>query len=249
MEEKVFVVSVVRDRAMYARCLSDNPHCRDTVLCPVYNQPENQGIPFRYNQFLSTFQKEGWLVFCHEDWMPLEDLKPCLQGLDRQFLYGPIGAYMETCPHADFIHLCGDILQCRKDGSRTKHIRGTWTDGQADCFDCQCIIVHSSLLRGQSLRFDEHLSFDLYAEDFCAAAWQKGVPSRILPLRCRHYSGGNVGPRYWEGLDYLRAKYQACPKRFPSPVLRRNSFGGAQDKPLFNYRRTPWARLRYLVKR
>ncbi len=247
---KAYLVSVFRDEEMYRRCIAENPCCEGFTLVPLDNRQENLGIPVRYNGFLDSLEGEGWVVFCHEDWMPLEPLLPRLEGLDPNCLYGPVGARMEVCPHADFIHLSGTIEQCRKDGSRLKRVRGTWKDAEADTFDCQCVIVHSSLLARYGLRFDPELSFDLYAEDFCAGAWWKhGIPSRILPLRCRHYSGGVLTPRFFRGLDYLREKYRSCPKRFPTPVGRRNSFGGDLQRPIYNYRRSPWARLRYLIRK
>ena len=246
-EEKVYLVTVVRDYAMYRKCIAENPCCEGLTLVPLDNRQENLGIPLRYNRFIGSMEGEGWVVFCHEDWMPLEPLR--LSVLDRNALYGPVGALMEVCPHADFIHITGCIEQCRKDGSRCKRVRGTWPDDRTDTFDCQCVIVHSSLLREKGLRFDEALDFDLYAEDFCAAAWCKGVPSRIVPIRCRHYSGGVLSERFFKGLDYLRDKYRNCPKRFPTPVERRNSFGGDQQKPVYNFRRSPWARLRYLLRK
>lgn len=247
-EGKAYLVTVVRDNEMYRRCIAENPCCEGFTLVPLDNRQENLGIPLRYNQFIGSMEEAGWVVFCHEDWMPLEPLLPRLEGLDKRCLYGPVGARMESCQHSDFIHITGRIEQCRKDGSHRRKVRGTWKDGSTDTFDCQCVIVHSSLLG--ELSFDPELSFDLYAEDFCAEAWWKhAVPSCILPLRCRHYSGGVLSERFWKGLEYLRNKYRDCPKRFPTPVGRRNSFGGDQQKPLYNYRRSPWARLRYLIRK
>lgn len=249
MSEPIYIVSVMRDVAMYNQCIAQNPCCADCALIPLDNRKENRPIPQRYNHFIDSLSGDGWVVFCHEDWMPLEPLAPRLEGLDKGCLYGPIGAILEVCPHADFIHITGSIQQCRKDGSRLRRNRGTWKEPVADTFDCQCVMVHSSLLREKGLRFDEALPFDLYAEDFCAAAWLKGVPSRILPIRCRHYSGGTLSERFWRGLEYLREKYRSCEKRFPTAVHRRNTFGGDQQKPIYNYRLSPWARLRYLIKK
>jgi len=247
--EKAYIVSVVRDDTMYRRCIGENPCCDGLEKVVMDNRSENLGIPQRYNQFIDSLAEDGWVVFCHEDWMPLEPLLPRLEPLDRNCLWGPVGAKMECCPNADFIHISGCIQQCRKNGRGLHWNRGTWKGDETDTFDCQCVIVHSRLLREEVLRFDEKLPFDLYAEDFCASAWLKGFPSRIVPLVCRHYSGGCVTPRFFQGLDYLRDKYRDCPKRFPSPVGRRNSFGGIQHKPIYNYRRTPQARFRYLCKR
>jgi len=247
MSEKIYMVSVVRDLAMYNKCIGENPCCAGVEKVMLDNRTENLGISERYNRFIDTFTDDGWVVFCHEDWMLLEPLN--LDNLDKNCLWGPIGAKMEVCEHTDFIHVSGSIQQRKKDGSWHRDNRGTWKGGDTDTFDCQCVIVHSSLLREKALRFDTQLTFDLYVEDFCAAAWQKGIPSLIAPIRCRHYSGGTIGERFWKSLAYLREKYSDCPKRFPTPVGRRNSFGGDQSKPILNYRRTPWARLRYLRKK
>lgn len=249
MSEKVYMVSVVRDYEMYGKCILNNPCCRSLTVVTLDNREENLGIPLRYNRFIDSLEEDGWVIFCHEDWMPLMDLRPYLAGLDKGCLYGPVGAVMEVCEHADFIHIAGHIQQRLKDGSWHRDVRGTWKGSEADTFDCQCIIVHSSLLKEKGLRFDQNLSFDLYAEDFCAAAWLKGVPSRILQVKCRHYSGGTVGGRFFSSLEYLKEKYRDCPKRFPSPVHRRISFGGDLSKPLYNYRRSPNAYLRYLIKK
>ena len=202
----------------------------------------------RYNRFIDSLEEEAWIIFCHEDWQLRQDIRPLLEQADRHTLWGPVGAYMEVCPHADFIHLCGTIRQT-KHGRWAKTVRGTWKDNSVHTFDCQCLIVHSSLLREKGLRFDERLSFDLYAEDFCAAAFLAGVPSRILPLACTHHSGGTLTQRYWDGLQYLRDKYKDVPLRFPSIVGRRNSFGGDQSKPIYNYRRQVPARIRYRLKK
>ena len=249
MSEKIYMVSVVRDFKMYRKCILDNPHCRSLTIVTLDNREENLGIPVLYNRFIDSLEEDGWVVFCHEDWMPLEDITPYFAGLDRNCLYGPVGAKMEECANADFIHTSGHIQQRRKDGSWHKDVRGTWKGGEADTFDCQCVIVHSCLLREKGLRFDQGLSFDMYAEDFCASAFLKGVLSRILPVKCRHYSGGTVGQRFLDSVEYMKEKYRDCPKRFPSTVYRRISFGGDQSKPIYNYRRSPSARLRYLIKK
>ena len=249
MSEKIYLVSVVRDYAMYQKCIVDNPCCQFLSVVTLDNSKENLPIPVQYNRFTDSLEEDGWVIFCHEDWMLLQDIRPLLSGLDRSCIYGPVGAVMEVCENADFIHISGHIQQRRKDGSWHKDVRGTWKGPEADTFDCQCVIVHSALLKEKELRFDPKLTFDMYAEDFCASAYLKGIPSRILPVKCRHYSGGTVGDRFFASLEYLRGKYKDCPKRFPSPVHRRISFGGDQSKPIYNYRRSPNGWLRYLLKK
>ena len=209
---KVCVISVVRDWAMYARCLKDNALLSGVELCPIDNREQNEAIPVRYNQFLDArpSDEDVWYVFCHEDFQPLEPLAPLLADCDREVLWGPIGA--ATRVRLGVYHqwrLLGEVEECRKDGSNVRRVgeavpRGT----PVETFDCQCLIVHASLVRRLGLRFDEVLSFDLYVEEFCMAAHEKGsVVSRILPLKCRHWSGGSVQPRYYEQEAHVNAKY------------------------------------------
>lgn len=81
------------------------------------------------------------------------------------------------------------------------------------------IIVHSSLIKKYDLRFDETLSFDLYVEDFCIQAREKyGIVSKILPLKCQHYSYGNVSKRFYELLKYMRKKYKKSNRIYYSTV-------------------------------
>ena len=73
-----------------------------------------------------------------------------------------------------------------------------------------CIVVHSALVKQYGLRFDTNLSFDLYAEDFCAAAsLRHGVKTRILPFKCKHWSQGQIAHRFHEQRNYLYHKYPA----------------------------------------
>lgn len=184
MPVNVKVVSVVRDYEMYARCLSGNPCCRELTQVPLDNRTKNLPVPVLYNRFLDTCTEDCWIVFCHEDWQPVCDLRPVLEPLDKDCLYGPIGIYLETCDRADFLYIRGFVAQFRKDGRHHKTIHGVLADGPVDTFDCQCLMVHSSLVRRYGLRFDERLAFDLYVEDFCAAARERfDIESRSSPSR------------------------------------------------------------------
>ena len=52
-----------------------------------------------------------------------------------------------------------------------------------DTVDCQCLIVHSDLIKKYHLRFDEHLQFHFYAEEFCIMASEKyNIPSYALSI-------------------------------------------------------------------
>lgn len=208
---KVVVVSVVRDFSMYDKCIRENPYCSGCELHPVDNRSENEGIPHGYNGFLRSrpSYEDAWYVFCHEDWQPKENLVDRITRLGRDSLWGVIGA--STRVKWGFWHqwsLVGTVFQCNKDGSALREIGQRVPVGSVvDTFDCQCLIVHSSQVRAHRLSFDEHLTFDLYAEDLCMEAIRKGVPSRIVPIEACHWSGGSVQPRYFAQERYVNAKY------------------------------------------
>lgn len=207
----IVIISVVRDFAMYEKCICTNPYCCGCEFAPIDNREKNAGIPAGYNSFLTSrpANEDAWYVFCHEDWQPLENLGERLVDLDRESLWGGIGA--STRVRWGIYHqwqLVGTVEECRKDGSNRRMIgRAVSMGTPVETFDCQCLIVHSSLIQRNALRFDEHLTFDLYVEDFCMAAKEKGIASRILPLSACHWSGGSVQPRYYEQERYVNEKY------------------------------------------
>ena len=209
---KTVVISAVRDFDMHARCVKDNPFCRGCEIVAIDNRESNDGIGVCYNRFLDSRpqDEDAWYVFCHEDFEPKESLADRLGSLDPSCLWGPIGA--ETRVIGGIYHqwrLLGSVEECKKDGSN-RHTIGTADPfgTPVETFDCQCLIVHSSLIRKRALRFDKTLTFDLYVEDFCIAAHETAaIPSRILPFAALHWSGGSVQPRYYQQEAYLNAKY------------------------------------------
>ena len=170
---KVSVASVVRDVAMYERCVLKNPYYGDAELVMIDNRVENRTITRNYNEFLDSIDDDRWIVLCHEDWELKENLQNVLKNLDKNKLYGPIGAFIEEKKNVDVLVMKGGVHQSSKDGGRTIVIRGKEPEGRVDTFDCQCLIFHSSLSRQHSLRFDENLRFDMYVEDFCVNAYEK----------------------------------------------------------------------------
>ena len=229
--DDVVAISVVRDFGMYARCITENPNMAGCETVAIDNTAAADGIGVCYNRFLDSFDfsRPAWLVFCHEDFEPLENLRQALDGRDRAALWGPIGALTEVvCGIYHRWRFAGEVWQCRKDGT-CRSLQGRKVpDGTfAETFDCQCLAVHSSLVAQAGLRFDENLTFDLYAEDFCMAAAIKGIPSRIMHLKACHWSPGQVQQRYAVQEAYLAAKYpDACFTGTSSWIL-----GG--DPPLF----------------
>lgn len=197
---------------MYDKCIRNNPCCAGCELLPIDNRERNEGIPRGYNKALDSRPscEDAWYVFCHEDFQPLEDLKNCLADCETNALWGPIGVVTER----RFLVYCqwflqGEVEGCSRRGENIIRIGRAVDKGRAvETYDCQCVIVHSSLLQNTGLRFDENLTFDLYAEDFCIAAKEKfGVVSRILPMKARHWSDSTAAARYYPQLDYLNRKW------------------------------------------
>ena len=91
---KVCCISVVRDFAMYERCVKSNPLLAGCGLCTIDNRGRNDGVPACYNRFLDSRSEDedAWYVFCHEDFQMMEPLAPRLEKLDTEALWGPIGA-------------------------------------------------------------------------------------------------------------------------------------------------------------
>ncbi len=216
MSDKCVIVSAVRDFDMYRRCVSDNPHNRGLSFIAADNRTRNEHIATLYNRLLDEFDYSSptWIIFCHEDFEFLESIAEKVCALDVGAIYGPIGGRL-LCRRRWMLggmwpgEYVGSVLQSEKDGSRQVVIGSVAPTGTiADALDCQCLIVHSSLIQTHRLRFDEHLSFDLYAEDFCLGAMvEYGIATRILSIKCHHYSYGKLLPRFFEQKEYLDAKY------------------------------------------
>lgn len=243
---KVSVASVVRDVAMYERCILENPYYDGAELVMCDNRVENRTITKHYNEFLDSIDDDRWIVLCHEDWELKENLLDVLMKLDKDKLYGPIGVYIEEKKNVDVLVMKGKIHQGPKNGGKTIVIRGKEPEGRVDTFDCQCLIFHSSLSRKHSLRFDENLRFDMYVEDFCVNAYEKaGVESHAVSIACHHHSEGNLSQAFKDSVDYVRKKYTRSKKRYATIVGRLNTFGGDPARPVFKWKRIPWIMLRY----
>ena len=215
MKSNVVIISVVRDGEMYDHCVRRNPFANGHTLCPLDNTRENKTIPVRYNEFLNSydFAVPAWLIFCHEDFELKQAVDPLLEPLDKNVLYGPIGARTDVRWHLLYTwRLIGQIVESTKDGSNERHIGTPYPTGTpVETFDCQCLIIHSDLIKRTGLRFDENLSFDLYIEDFCINAKENhGVPSQVLAVECQHWSGGTVRERYYHQEAYLNKKHPHC---------------------------------------
>lgn len=208
----IVFITVGRDKERYQRNFTENAALAAHKRVYFDNSQENLPIPVRYNAFLDSwdYAQEAWFVFAHDDFRILANPVAEFENLPKDALYGPIG-----CARRQFLcfytqKFCGTIEECK----RGEEEKGNWRVGEkcakftpVETFDCCCVIVHSSLVAAKKLRFDENLPFDMYVEDFCAAAYCKGVNAYILPILGRHESGSVPTERLWKLLPYLEQKY------------------------------------------
>lgn len=77
--------------------------------------------------------------------------------------------------------------------------------------DCCCVIAHSSLLAKYNLRFDENLSWHMYAEEFCINAKRAhGILAKVIQLDAFHTSTGNLenlDASFYESVEYVKKKH------------------------------------------
>lgn len=213
----VYVVSVVRDFGLYNRLVRENPCLSGCELYADDNNQSNVAITRRYNAHLNVLnRKEGWIVFCHEDFEFLDSLKEKLENLERGAIYGIAGVDFNGVSQ-------GLTLNSEKDGSGLTVTGRPFSSAKlVSTLDCMCVIVHSDLIRKTCLRFDENLLFDMYVEDFCATAHERfGVPSYVLPIRTQHYSWGCVGDRFNAAYKYVAEKFRGTSTTYYTTLSRR----------------------------
>ena len=213
--ETVFFISVVNNYDLYNRCIKNNPFVtgsENIKLVEYNNIKDNVYIAKRYNSFLNNYNysKEAWFVFCHCDWEPLEDINLQLSKLDKSSLYGPVGSKVEIFNNKCYRTMTGCCYEKRRDGSDLRYLT-SFADSiePTDTFDCQCLIVHSSLIKKYNLRFDENLKWDLYVEDFCInSKLNYNINSYALYFACCHWSGYHDLPKsYLKSIEYVNSKY------------------------------------------
>lgn len=202
----IYLFSVFVDEIMFHSFFKLNPKLWPFSVHGVDNREQNLGLPMLYNAIIEEYiDQDTWLYFVHEDFEIRGDLRPLLD-LPPDAVYGSFGVRLEG--HVPIGY--GAHTGSHKDGAGAIRI-GLPVTGvtEVDSLDCQSILLHTSLLRQYpQLRFDEHLSFDLYAEDLCLQAkFREGVPVRVFNLDFQHYSLGKIGDRYRQGLKYLAKKF------------------------------------------
>lgn len=215
----IIVISVFINSELYSACVTGNPLLieNDNIdLIGIDNSIENLSISKRYNEFLESYDysKQAWFVFCHSDWEVKEDIEKLLDQLDKTCIYGPIGAILHKNEDGTLTReYRGQCFERMRDGSNLRQQRCKIIESGAlvDTLDCQCLIVHSTLVNKNTLRFDEELGFNLYVEDFCIKAKEVfSIESRIINLNCCHWNqADSMDGRedYFVDLNYCNKKY------------------------------------------
>ena len=217
MNQDIQIICVVSNFEIFGSMIGKNPFMNIFPVQAYDNTADNIGIPKRYNHFIDHHMKDdAWLVFCHQDFGFSEDPAATLKHLDRTGIYGPIGAVKKKGFY--FRHgkltfskktLLGQIQQARNDSNYFPH--GVHLDKPqiVDTVDCCCLVVHSSLIKKYDLRFDEHLDFHLYSEDFSLnARYKYGIRTRAVQMDARHMSFGDTSREFHASLEYLKTKYR-----------------------------------------
>ena len=223
------IVSVVSDFEQYNKLITNNKYIKHCNKVFYDNTNENIPITKRYNDYIENKMSENvWVVFCHQDFEFKENITPILNKLDTSYIYGPIGATWKEnfsiCLHLNFVkpfkfrvgktkrvYPIGEILETHE-GKSKKIGKFLQNPELADTVDCCCIIVHSSLIKNNNLRFDEQLKWHSYSEDFSLNAKQKhNIFTKVVQIESEHYSKGKFDKNLENSLDYLRTKYNKQP--------------------------------------
>ncbi|MDU4249505.1 hypothetical protein [Pseudomonas sp.] len=206
LRNDIKIVSVFINEVMFRNFFDTNTCLLGYDLHGVDNRTTKLGLPSIYNSYIEKFlEQDVWLFFVHEDFEIKESLDIIFE-LDHKVIYGTFGVRMDSPPPIGFgSHTCSN-----KDGSNAVKVGVPLSMPElVQSLDCQSILLHTSLLREfPELRFDENLTFDLYAEDLCLrGGCELGIPIKVFPLIFQHYSHGKITERYHKGLAYLGNKY------------------------------------------
>lgn len=194
------------NREMADQFFTANSNLSEFDIHLIDNRERAAGLPLIYNEIIGRhIEEDRWLFFVHEDF----EVKGAFIDTSHLAINGVYGTFgirlMRNAPVPYGRHICSN-----KDGSRRVEVgmgisRPTWVE----TLDCQSVLLHTRMLRANPfLRFDEALTFDLYAEEFCLNAQENhGIPILVVPMAYQHYSHGRVTERYWRGIAHLATKY------------------------------------------
>lgn len=214
------IICVFNKKEVFEKIVRDN---QQTTNCEIFgydNTSENIAITKRYNEFIEKNIKEDspdfWCAFIHQDFGFQEDMDLKLENLDKNYIYGPIGVkfnYPVTTDtregfDPDRLVVYGMIAQ-RINQEFITYGEYITQPTIVDSLDCCCIIMHSSLIKKYNLRFDENLSFHMYAEELCYRAKKDyGIETKTIQTKCFHLGIGVLNDEFKASVKYLKDKFK-----------------------------------------
>lgn len=228
---KTKIVCVYNNKEIFEKVVGNNDCINKCELFSYDNTAENTPITKIYNQFINeNIENDYWFVFIHQDFGFMEDAETLTKKLDKKYIYGPIGVKIfkgifwgkkysiEGVKRGFKTELkltIGRILQGDSKFGLKRHGRRALFQSPVDAIDCCCIIIHSSLLKKHNIRFDEHLSFHMYAEELCYRAKKDyKIKTKVIQTKCFHLGKGSLDKEYKQSVQYLKEKFKI--KRIPS---------------------------------
>jgi len=222
------VICAFNNQEIFDKVVKNNENIKAAELFAYENTLDNIAITKRYNEFISNdFQnsdKDFWCVFVHQDFGIMEDIDAVVAKLDKKNIYGAVGVKIfkglffgkkySINEHVSFgfkneLKLTyGKILQGNNDFNFKSHGRKLYFHATVDAIDCSCIIIHSSLIKQYGLRFDENLSFHMYAEELCYSAKKNyKIKTKVVQMECYHMGKGTFDEEYQKSAQYLKDKF------------------------------------------
>lgn len=226
------VICVVNNQEIFEKVVKNNENLENCEYFVYDNTQDNVAITKRYNSFITenikdeielraTRDEDFWCLFIHQDFGIMEDIDLVLEKLNPNYIYGAVGVKFfkgiffgkkGTSRKLGFktsLKLTiGRILQGNNDFNFKKHGILAFFQPTVDSIDCCCIIMHSSLIKKYNLRFDENLSFHLYAEELCYRAKKDyKIKTKVIQMKCFHLGQGTLDKNFENSAQYLKEKF------------------------------------------
>lgn len=228
------IICVLNNLELFEKVVKNNENLKTCELFYEDNSKTNVTIPKFYNTFIDknllvdSENNDFWCVFIHQDFGIEENIDLILEKLNKNYIYGAVGIKIHRglfirrkCKNGHFClkiskrTLWGEIRQGKNDSTFALEGKRVRSPKTVDALDCCCIIMHSSLIKKYTLRFDENLSFHMYAEELCYRAKKDyKIKSKVVQMECFHIGGGSLDEEFYKAVNYLKEKFHT--RKIPS---------------------------------
>ncbi|MEI7473367.1 MAG: hypothetical protein WCK67_01195 [bacterium] len=219
--DKINIITVVNKFDIYNKVIRDNNNVNHYPITVFDNRTEHSSISKIYNNFISEkvyADSDFWCVFIHQDFGFNHDPYIVLADLDKNFIYGATGVNKYT-QKLSFVSnrfrikklpvVIGQIKQIHDENNFS--LDGLKLDKPeiVQTLDCCCLIVHSSLLNKYKLKFDENLTFHMYAEEFSINAKKTyNIDTKAVQFDCYHIGRGHIDEEFKKSVAYVKNKHK-----------------------------------------